>query len=240
MENKYNITDAELEIMKELWENKQLSLNELTEKLNKKEPRNKNTIKTLLYRLIEKGAVKSINKNQKENEFKANNSKQKDQKKEKQCFLNKVYNGEFEVNTDYTQAQLEDAIQGGKLVLHNVNGEVRILTDVNSLVTTSDTKGEIFKNNQTVRVADQIANDVAVLFNTKYLGNVPNNESGRISLWADIVKHHENLQEIGAIEEFKDSDVEVNAGETKTSVAISDVVTIINAMEKLYMTVKLA
>ena len=34
MENKYNITDAELEIMKELWENKQLSLNELTEKLN--------------------------------------------------------------------------------------------------------------------------------------------------------------------------------------------------------------
>ena len=154
--------------------------------------------------------------------------------------LNKVYNGEFEVNTDYTQAQLEDAIQGGKLVLHNVNGEVRILTDVNSLVTTSDTKGEIFKNNQTVRVADQIANDVAVLFNTKYLGNVPNNESGRISLWADIVKHHENLQEIGAIEEFKDSDVEVNAGETKTSVAISDVVTIINAMEKLYMTVKLA
>lgn len=50
MENKYNITDAELEIMKELWENKQLSLNELTEELNKKEPRNKNTIKTPLYR----------------------------------------------------------------------------------------------------------------------------------------------------------------------------------------------
>ena len=47
MENKYNITDAELEIMKELWENKQLSLNELTEKLNEKEPRNKNTIKTI-------------------------------------------------------------------------------------------------------------------------------------------------------------------------------------------------
>ena len=60
MENKYNITDAELEIMKELWENKQLSLNELTEKLNKKEPRNKNTIKTLLYRLIEIFALNSF------------------------------------------------------------------------------------------------------------------------------------------------------------------------------------
>lgn len=93
MENKYNITDAELEIMKELWENKQLSLNELTEKLNEKEPRNKNTIKTLLYRLIEKGAVKSVNKNQKENKFKANISKEKYLKKENQSFLNKLYNG---------------------------------------------------------------------------------------------------------------------------------------------------
>jgi BlaI family penicillinase repressor len=93
MENKYNITDAELEIMKELWENKKLSLNGLTEKLNEKEPKNKNTIKTLLYRLIEKGAVKSINKNQKENEFKANISKEKYLKKENQSFLNKLYNG---------------------------------------------------------------------------------------------------------------------------------------------------
>ena len=88
--------------------------------------------------------------------------------------------------------------------------------------------------------AIQIANDIAVLFNTKYLGNVPNNESGRISLWADIVKHHEQLQEIGAIEEFADSDVEVSAGDSKTSVVISDVITVINAMEKLYMTVKIA
>jgi len=66
MENKYNITDAELEIMKELWENKQLSLNELTEKLNEKEPKNKNTIKTLLYRLVQKGAIESRKINTKE------------------------------------------------------------------------------------------------------------------------------------------------------------------------------
>lgn len=154
--------------------------------------------------------------------------------------LNKIYNGEFEVNTDYTQSELEDAIKNGKLVLHNVNNEVRILEDVNSLVTTSDTKGEIFKNNQTIRVADQIANDIAVLFNTKYLGNVPNNESGRISLWTDIVKHHTQLQEIGAIEDFSDENVTVSAGESKSSVVIDDVITVINAMSQLYMTVKIA
>lgn len=154
--------------------------------------------------------------------------------------LNKVYNGEFEVNTNYTQSQLEDTIQNGKLVLHNVNNEVRILSDINSLVTTSETKGEIFKNNQTIRIADQIANDIAVLFNTKYLGNIPNNESGRVSLWSDIVKHHTELQNIGAIENFSSEDVTVEAGDKKTSVVINDVVTIINAMEQLYMTVKIA
>ncbi len=154
--------------------------------------------------------------------------------------LNKIYTGEFEINTDYTQSQLEDAIQAGKLVLHNVNNEVRILEDVNSLVTTSETKGDIFKNNQTIRVADQIANDIAVLFNTKYLGNVPNNESGRISLWTDIVKHHTQLQDIGAIEDFTDENITVEAGNTKTSVVINDVITVINAMSQLYMTVKIA
>ena len=118
MENKYNITDAELEIMKELWENKQLSLNELTEKLNKKEPRNKNTIKTLLYRLIEKGAVKSINKNRKENEFKANISKEKYLKKENQSFLNKLYNGNtsnmllnFVENKEISKEELKKLIE---------------------------------------------------------------------------------------------------------------------------------
>ena len=118
MENKYNITDAELEIMKELWENKQLSLNELTEKLNEKEPRNKNTIKTLLYRLIEKGAVKSINKNQKENKFKANISKEKYLKKENQSFLNKLYNGNtgnmllnFVENKEISKEELKKLIE---------------------------------------------------------------------------------------------------------------------------------
>ena len=118
MENKYNITDAELEIMKELWENKQLSLNELTEKLNKKEPRNKNTIKTLLYRLIEKGAVKSINKNQKENKFKSNISKEKYLKKENQSFLNKLYNGNtsnmllnFVENKEISKEELKKLIE---------------------------------------------------------------------------------------------------------------------------------
>ena len=150
---------------------------------------------------------------------------------------NKVYDGEAVVTADYTQAQLTEAIENGELVFHKVGDEIRILTDINSLKTTTEDKGEIFKSNQSIRVMDQIANDIAVLFNTKYLGSIQNNESGRVSLWSDIVKHHKELSDIGAIENFKEGDVSVVQGSTKKSVVVSDVVTIINSMEQLYMTV---
>lgn len=154
--------------------------------------------------------------------------------------LNRIYDGEFTVNVDYTQAQLTKAIQSGEFTLHRVGSEIRVLEDVNSLVTTSDEKGEIFKDNQTIRVIDQIANDIAVLFNTKYLGVVPNDAAGRTSLWADIVKHHEQLQNIRAIEGFNEEDVVVSMGDGKKSVVVSDAVTVVNAMSKLYMSVMVA
>lgn len=150
---------------------------------------------------------------------------------------NKKYDGEFTVNTSYTQAQLITAKNNGEFVFHNVNNDVRVLEDINTLVTTTDTKGDVFKDNQTIRVIDQIGNDDAVLFNTKYLGVVPNDEAGRISLWSDLVKIRQQLQEIRAIEDFSDSDVVVTKGNTKKSVVVDSVITVVNAMSQLYMTV---
>ena len=61
-----------------------------------------------------------------------------------------------------------------------------------------------------------------------------------ISLWTDIVKHHQQLQNIRAIEDFSDADVVVSMGDTKKSVVVTDAVTVVNAMAKLYMTVTIA
>lgn len=149
---------------------------------------------------------------------------------------NKPYDGEFTVDTPYTQSQLKAAIKEGKFTFHLVGTEVRVLEDINTMVTVTDTMGDIFKDNQTVRVTDQIGNDIAVLFNTKYLGVVPNDAAGRISLWSDIVAHHRQLEQIRAIEGFSEGDVTVGQGATKKSVVISDTVTIVNSMGRLYMT----
>lgn len=153
---------------------------------------------------------------------------------------NRKYDGEFKVAADYTQNELKAAIRAGEFTLHKVGADIRVLADINSMVTTSDTQGDIFKENQTVRVIDQIGNDIAVLFNTKYLGVVPNDAAGRTSLWSDIVAHHRQLESIRAIENFSDADVVVEQGSSKKSVMVTDLVTPVNAMGQLYMTVTVA
>lgn len=150
---------------------------------------------------------------------------------------NMVYDGEYDVKCEETQSELETALSGGKFVLHRAYGEVRVLEDINSLTTTSADKGEDFKSNQTIRVIDQIANDIAKLFNTKYLGKIPNNGSGRVSLWADIVAQHRELEEIQAIENFDATKLTVEQGATKKVVVVNDVINVTNSMAQLYMTV---
>lgn len=159
------------------------------------------------------------------------------------CAVNKSltnakYDGELEIDVDKTQADLEDAINEGRLMFHNVNGDIRLLEDINALTTTSDTKGNIFKSNQTVRVCDQITNDTAVLFNTRYLGIIPNDAAGRVALWNDIVKLHQQLETTRAIENFNPDTVTVEQGDTKRAVVctVKDL-NIVNAMEQLYMSV---
>lgn len=150
---------------------------------------------------------------------------------------NKTYDGEFTAVADYTQSQLESSIDAGEFVLHQVGDEIRVLVDINSLVNLTDEKKEEFKSNQTIRVIDQVATDVSSVFNSKYLGKIANNESGRTSLWNDVTTLFKDYQRVQAIENFEDADVSVAIGNDKKSVSIDAKIQVVNAMEKLYMTV---
>lgn len=151
---------------------------------------------------------------------------------------NAKYDGELILDTEYTQAALEAALKAGKFMFHNVNGVTRVLEDINTLLTLSDTKGEVFQSNQTIRVCDQIANDTAVLFNTRYVGTVPNDASGRASLWGDVVKLIQELEKIRAVENFDPDTVTCEQGDKKKAVLLTiNGLNIINAMAQLYMSV---
>ena len=93
------MTEAELEIMQVLWKNKRGNLTTIMEELSKKsknEERNKNTIKTLIHRLIQKGAIESQKVNNKEVEYIPKINEKKFIAKESNSFLNKFFNGNTE------------------------------------------------------------------------------------------------------------------------------------------------
>lgn len=154
-----------------------------------------------------------------------------------QSATNMTYDGEYEIDTNYTQAELENGIKEGSLMFHLVDSQAVILEDVNTFVSAIEEKSTDFSSNQTIRVLDQLANDIAVLFAKKYLGKVPNDAAGRISLWNDIVKQHMELQTIRAIEDFTSENITVGQGENKKAVVVEDYITPVNAMSQLYMTV---
>ena len=151
---------------------------------------------------------------------------------------NKLYDGEYTPKADKTQAEMVESIEKGEFVLHAAGDEVHVLVDINSLTSVTEEKGEVFKENKTVRIIDQIAADFANIFNTKYLGKIPNDDSGRISLWTDGFKILKELADKRAIESISDEDITVVEGSSKKAVSINANITVIGTMEQLYMVVK--
>lgn len=150
---------------------------------------------------------------------------------------NKNYDGEFTFFVDYKQSELVTAMKNGYFVFHKVGDEIHVLDDINTFTSITVDKNIDFNSNQVIRVLDQIGNDIAVLFNTQYVGKVQNNNAGRISFWKDLVFYHQQLEQIQAIEDFVPEDVTVEKGIDKKSVVVTNPVMPVNCMTKLYMTV---
>lgn len=155
---------------------------------------------------------------------------------------NKKYDGEFTLNMSETktQTQLSTLLKGGKYVFHRVGDDIRVLEDVNTFTSFTGEKNDDFSLNQVIRVLDQIAIDTAQLFNTRYLGQVPNDQDGRISLWNDIGTHRTEMQRIRAIQNYNKDELTVAQGETKKAVVVNEVVTPTVAMSQLYITTTVA
>ncbi|MDI2588046.1 phage tail sheath subtilisin-like domain-containing protein [Psychrobacillus sp. NEAU-3TGS] len=155
---------------------------------------------------------------------------------------NKKYDGEhtLDMSETKTQPQLTSLLKGGKYVFHKVGAEVRVLEDVNTFTSFTPDKNEDFSMNQVIRVLDQIAIDTAHLFNTRYLGEVPNDPAGRITLWKDIVAHRLEMQRIRAIENYDKDVLTVEQGNTKKSVVLFERVQATVAMSQLYITTEVA
>ena len=150
---------------------------------------------------------------------------------------NKIYDGSCTINTNYTQEQLKACILNGQFVFHKCGDKDRVLDDINSFTSTTIEKNGDFQENQVIRILDQIGKDIAALFNTRFLGKVQNNTAGRIAFWNEIDNYNKELEKIQAIENYVPDELVVEKGSTKTSVVVTNPVTPVCCMSKLYMTV---
>ena len=149
---------------------------------------------------------------------------------------NRIYDGELTVDVGATQLELEQAIKAGEFKMHNVAGEIRVLEDINSLVSFTEERGENFRYNQTVRAVDQLATDIAALFASDYMGKIANDEAGRLSLWNDICKIIQTHVNNGVFNDFETDIVSVLPGEAVDAVECSiDGLTVAYTMAKLYL-----
>lgn len=155
---------------------------------------------------------------------------------------NRVYDGEhtLEMTTTNTQTKLVNALEQGFYTFHRVGDQIRVLRDINAFISFSPDKNEDFSNNQVIRVIDQIAIDTANIFNNRYLGKVPNDADGRISLWNDILTQRLELQRLRAVQDYDSRKLTIAQGTQKNAVVANEEVIVTVAMEKLYITTVVA
>lgn len=154
-----------------------------------------------------------------------------------------TYDGNFEIADNYTRNELKQSIKKGYMVLHKVGDDYVILKDINSLIRINkeyiEKKNLEFRNNQTVRVIDDIAIASANLFNTFFLGKYQNTTVSRAELKNQLIKIRQYYASIQAIAPYDESLIEIKEGRLPNEVIANDGIQPLNCIDTLYLTINL-
>jgi len=155
---------------------------------------------------------------------------------------NKAVTGAISILNERTGTEQDDAILSGKFILTaNTDGEITVLTDINSLHTFTPELDRAFSKNRVLRTLDEIGTTMKSTWERSYMGKVGNNDNGRMIFKADLIGYLNQLQNLpngGAITNFAGSDdIEVIRGTEIDAVVCNLWVQPVDSMERLYMTV---
>lgn len=146
------------------------------------------------------------------------------------------YSGEYEVDTNLTQLQLVDLKNSGKFVYHKEGEDVIVLEDINTLVTTTEVKGEEFKENQVIRVVDALSIADAQLFTKTFIGSNIDLASME-SFQNGLVAIREKFVDKKALRDFdKDSIIVSTVEGQRGSIKATSGVVPPDCFKKLYLT----
>lgn len=148
--------------------------------------------------------------------------------------------GAIDVSPRMTKSEKETAIKAGKLILDvDKSQNVTIVADVNSLTSTTQTLGDIMKQNRSVRTACGIREDIGNVWDSSIKGKYNNNADGRAIFKSALVEYFADLERRGAIQNFEADNVTVEAGTAINAVVVDAAVQLVGSMEIAYITVNL-
>lgn len=150
-----------------------------------------------------------------------------------------TYDAATDAAPRYTNSQTVTALEAGEFIFTASGGRVLIEQDINTLTSFTPDKGKQFHKNRVIRVLDGIGNDFKRIFESYYVGKVNNNADGRSLLKGEIITYLAALQAAGAVQNFdSQKDVDVLPGTDSDSVYIEVLVQPVDAIEKIYMKVR--
>lgn len=140
----------------------------------------------------------------------------------------------------WTQTEYANQIQAGNFVLFAEDGVVKIMQDINSLVTFTEEYGKPFRKNRVIRLISTIANDVYAQFSNGFIGVVNNNDQGRSRFKTAIVGYLLDIQGNQGIQNFTSDDVEVLPGTDIDAILVNIAIQPVDSVEKIYMTIEVS
>lgn len=140
----------------------------------------------------------------------------------------------------WTVDEYANQIQAGNFVLFAEDGVVKVMQDINSLVSYTEDIGEVYSKNRVMRLCNTIANDIFQQFSANFIGVVNNNEQGRARFQAAIVGYLQQIQDNQGIQNFTAEDVEVLAGTAIDAIVVNVAIQAVDSVEKIYMTIEVS
>lgn len=147
---------------------------------------------------------------------------------------NKTHPNATRVDTRYSTTELEDSILEGSLTLREVYNEVRITSDINTLVTYTDTMIPIMSKNHTIRTLWRLIDDAQIRLD-RYIGQFKNNADTWDIIRADMIELLNEYVGLGAIDSFDPTQQMVVQGEQTDSVYVELNIVIGEYVLKIYV-----
>lgn len=116
-----------------------------------------------------------------------------------------------------TESTTPDAdIDAGKLILVNDGEKIKIGRSVNSLVTTTATKGEDFKKIKIVDAVDLVRDDIRDTFDGGYVGNVVNSYDNKVLFLAAVNAYFKELARMDVLDPSYDNIASIDVEAQRT------------------------